>query len=182
MGNRWGNSGNSGWFFFSGLRNHCSNEIKRHSLLGRKVMTNLDSIWKSRDIALPTKVHLVKSMVFPVVMYGCESWTVEEGWAPKNWCFLTVVLEKILESPLDCKEIQPVLSEGDQPWDFLETMMLCNHLILCRLLLLLPSVFPASGSFPMSWLFTSGGWSIGASALASVLPMNIQGFQWIFRD
>ena len=81
-------------------------------------MTNLDSILKSRDITLPTKVRLVKAMVFPVVMYGCESWDCEEGWAPKNWCFWTVVLEKTLESPLDCKGIQPVHSEGDQPWDF----------------------------------------------------------------
>ena len=78
-------------------------------------MTNLDSIFKSRDITLPTKVRLVKAMVFPVVMYGCESWTV------KNWCFWTVVLEKTFESPLDCKEIQPVHSEGDQPWDFFGT-------------------------------------------------------------
>ena len=57
----------------------CSHEIKRHSLLGRKVMTNLDSIFKSRDITLPTKVHLVKAMVFPVVMYGCESWTIKKA-------------------------------------------------------------------------------------------------------
>ena len=79
-------------------------------------MTNLDSIFKSRDITLPTKVRLVKAMVFPVVMYGCESWIVNR--VPKNWCFWTVVLEKSLESPLDCKEIPPVHSEGDQPWDF----------------------------------------------------------------
>ena len=70
---------------------------------------NLDSILKSRDITLPTKVHLVKAMVFPVVMYGCESRTIsKESRAPKNWCFWTVVLEKTLESPLDCKEIQLV--------------------------------------------------------------------------
>ena len=75
-------------------------------------MTSLDSILKSRDITLPTKVCLVKPMVFPIVTYGCESWT------PKNWCLSTVVLEKTLESPLDCKEIQPVHSEADQPWDF----------------------------------------------------------------
>ena len=71
---RWGNSGNSGWLYFSGLQNHsgdCSHEIKRHLILGRKVMTNLDSILKSRDITLLTKVHLVKAMVFPMVMYGC---------------------------------------------------------------------------------------------------------------
>ena len=76
-------------------------------------MTSLDSILESRDNTLPTKVHLVKAMVFLVVMYRCE-----EGWAPKNWCFWTVVLEKTLENSLDCKEIQPVYSEGDQPWDF----------------------------------------------------------------
>ena len=80
-------------------------------------MTNLDSIFQSRDITLPTKVLLVKAMVFPVLMYGCEL-DCEESWVPKNWCFWTVVLEKILESPLDCKEIQPVHSEGDQPWVF----------------------------------------------------------------
>ena len=67
---------------------------------------------------LPTKVHLVKAVVFPVVMYGCEKWTVKESWRPKNWCFWTVVLEKILESPLDCKEIQPVHRKGNQSWIF----------------------------------------------------------------
>ena len=77
-------------------------------------MTNLDSILKSRDITLPTMVHLVKAMVFPVVMYGCESWDYKESWVPKNWCFWTVVLEKTLESPLDCKEIQPVHPKGNQ--------------------------------------------------------------------
>ena len=81
-------------------------------------MTNLDSILKSRDITLPTEVHLVKVMVFPVVMYGCEL-DYKESWAPKNWCFWTVVLEKTLESPLDCKEIQPVHPKGDQSWMFI---------------------------------------------------------------
>ena len=91
----------------------CSHGIKRHLLLGRKVMTNLDTIFKSRDITLPTKVRLVKAMVFTVVMYGCESWTVK-----KAELFWTVVLEKTLESPLDCKEIQSVHSKGDQSWVF----------------------------------------------------------------
>ena len=82
-------------------------------------MTNLDSILKSRDITLPTKVCLVKAMVFPVVMYGCESWTVKKAEhgrmdAFEQWCW------RRLLSPLDCKEIQPVHSEGDQPWDFFE--------------------------------------------------------------
>ena len=84
----------------------------------RKVMTNLDSIFKSRNITLSTKVHLVKAMVFPVVMYGCEL-GCEERWAPKNWCFWTVVLEKTLESPLDCKEILSVHPQGDQSWVFI---------------------------------------------------------------
>ena len=77
-------------------------------------MTNLDSIFKSRDITLPAKVCLVKAMVFPVVMYGCEL-DYKESWALKN-CFWTVVLEKTLESPLDCKGIQWVHPKGDQSW------------------------------------------------------------------
>ena len=91
---------------------YCSYEIKRHLLLGRQAMTNLDSILKNRDITLPTKIHLVKATVFPVVMYGCEL-DYKESWVPKNWCFWTVVLEKTLESPLDCKEIQPVHPKGN---------------------------------------------------------------------
>ena len=94
-----------------------SHEIKRRLLLGRKVMTNLDNILKNRNITLPTKVRLVKAMVFPVVMYtvGLSSQLdYEESWEPKNWCFWPLVLEKTLECPLDCKEIQPVHPEGDQ--------------------------------------------------------------------
>ena len=78
---------------------------------GRKVMTNLDS-----DITLPTSTHIVKAMVFPVIMHGCESWNHKEGWAPKNWCAQTVVLEKTAESPLDCKESKPVNPKGNLPW------------------------------------------------------------------
>ena len=85
----------------------CSHEIKRRLLLGRKVMTNLDSILKSREITLPRKVHLVKAMVFPVVIWMWEL-NDKESWALKNWCFWTVVLEKTLKSPLDNKEIQPI--------------------------------------------------------------------------
>ena len=97
----------------------CSHESKRRLLLGRKVMTNLDSIFKSRDITLPTKVHLVKAMVFPIVMYGMWELDYKESWALKNWCFGIVVLEKTLESPLDCKEIQPVHPKGNQSWIFI---------------------------------------------------------------
>ena len=81
-------------------------------------MTNLDSIFKSRDITLPTKVHLVKARVFPVVMHGCE-FSCEESWALKNWCFWIVVLEKTFESPLDCKKIQPAHPKGNQSWLFI---------------------------------------------------------------
>ena len=96
MGNRWGNSGNSVRLYFVGSKitadGDWSHEFKRHFLLGRKVMTNLDSILKNRDIPLPTKVHVVKAMVFPVVMYGCESWTLKktEHWrtdAFELWCW-----------------------------------------------------------------------------------------------
>ena len=80
-------------------------------------MTNLDSIFKSRDITFPTKFHLVKAMVFPVGKK--KDLDCEESWVLKNWCFWTVVLEKTLESLLDCKEIQPVHSEGDEPWVFI---------------------------------------------------------------
>ena len=83
MLNKWGNNGNSKRLFFLGCKitadGDCSHEIKRHLLLGRKDMINLESILKSRDIILPTKVHLVKVMVFPVVMYGCESWTIKKA-------------------------------------------------------------------------------------------------------
>ena len=83
MENRWGNSGKCQTLFLGGSKisadGDCSHEIKRCLLLGRKLMTNLDSIFKSKDITLPTKVHLVKAMVFPVVMYGCESWTVKKA-------------------------------------------------------------------------------------------------------
>ena len=106
MATRWGNNGNSDRLYFGGLQNHCrwwcSHEIKRCLLLGTKAMTSLDSIFKSKDMTLPTNV---KTMVFPVVMYG--ELDHKESWVPKNWCFSTVILEKTLESPLDCKEIQP---------------------------------------------------------------------------
>ena len=110
MANRWGNNENSDRLYFLGSKittgGDCSHEIKRHLLFGRKAMTNLDSILKSRDVTLPRKVHLVKARFFPGVLYGCENWTInkaaaaaakslqlcltlcdpKESWAPKNWC------------------------------------------------------------------------------------------------
>ena len=96
-----------------------SHEIKKTVFLGRKVMTNLDSILKSRDVTLPTKVHLVKAMVFSNSHVWMWELDYKESWVLKNWCFWTVVLEKTLESPLDCKEIQPVHPKGDQSWMFI---------------------------------------------------------------
>ena len=97
----------------------CSHGIKRRLLLGRKVMTNLDSIFKSRDIILSTKVHLVKAMVFPVVKYGCESWTVKKAERRRSDAFELWCWRRLFESPLDCKEIQPVHPKGDQSWVFI---------------------------------------------------------------
>ena len=89
----------------------CSHKIKRHLLLGRIAMTNLDSVFKTRDITLPTKVHIVKAIVFPVVMYGCESWTIKKAKRQRTDT-LKLVLEKTLKSPLDSKEInQSILKE-----------------------------------------------------------------------
>ena len=96
----------------------CSHEIKRCLLLGRKVMINRDSILKCRDITLPTKVRLVKAMVFFSSLIWMWELDCEESWVPKNWCFWTVVLEKTQESPLDCKEIQLVNPKGNQSWIF----------------------------------------------------------------
>ena len=96
----------------------CSHEIKRCLLLGRKPMTNLDNILERRDITLPTKVHLSQSCGFSSSRVWMWDLDYNENWALKNWCFWTMVLEKTLESPLDCKEIQTVHSKGDQLWDF----------------------------------------------------------------
>ena len=124
MANRWGNNGNSERLYFGGLQNHCNgdsnHEIKRHLLLGRKVMTNLDSILKSRDIILPTKVHLVKAIVFPVVMCGCESLTIKKVECQRIdafelWCcrrFLKVLWTARRSNQSILKEISPGCSLG----------------------------------------------------------------------
>ena len=123
--NRWGNNGNSDRLYFGGSKitadGDCSHEIKRHLLLGRKVMTNLDSIFKSRDITLPTKVRLVKAMVFPVVMYGCESWTVKKGECRRIDAFELWCWRRLLRVPWTArrsnqsilKEISPGISLGE---------------------------------------------------------------------
>ena len=122
MKNRWGNNGNSDRLYFWGLQNHCRWWPQpwnwKTLLLGRKAMTNRDSILKNRDITLPTEVPIVIAMVFPVVIW---MWVLDrkESWAPKNWCFWTVVLEKSFERPLDFKVVQPVHPKGNQSWIFI---------------------------------------------------------------
>ena len=128
MANRWGNSGNSDRLYFLGSEitadGDCSYEIKRHLLLGRKVMTHLDSILKSRDITLPTKVHLVKAMVFPIVMYGCESWTIKkaECWridAFQLWCW-----RRLLRVPWTARRSHQFILNEISPGCSLEGLML----------------------------------------------------------
>ena len=117
MANRCGNNGNSERLYFLGSKitadGDWSHEIKRCLLIGSKAMTNLDSILKSRDIILLTKVHLVKAMFFSSSHVWMWELHHKESWAPKNWCFWTMVLEKTLESPLHCKEIKPVNPKGN---------------------------------------------------------------------
>ena len=116
------NSGNSVRLCFFGLQNHCrwwlQPKIKRRLLLGGKVMSNLDSIFKSRDITLPTKVCLVKAMVFSVVRYGRETWTIKKAEHQRIDAFELWYLRR-LKSPLDCMEIQPVHPKGNQFWIFI---------------------------------------------------------------
>ena len=116
MTNRWGNSGNSDRLIFWGSKitadGDCSHEIKRCLLIGRKVMTNLDSILKSRDSTLPTKVCLIKAVVFPVVMYGCESWTIQKA---EHWridAFELWFWRRLLRVPWTARRYnQPILKE-----------------------------------------------------------------------
>ena len=116
MANRWGNSGNSDRLYFLDSKitadGDCSHKIKRHLLLGRKVMTNLDSILKSRDITLPTKVHLVKAIFFPVVMYGCESWTIKKAECYRIDCLELWCWRRLLRVPWTARRSnQSILKE-----------------------------------------------------------------------
>ena len=129
MGNRWGNSGNSGRLFLQGgsiitADADCSHEIKRHLLLGRKIMSNLDSIFKSRDITLLTKVHLAKAMVFPVVMYGCESWTVKKAEHQKIDAFELWCWRRLLRVPWTARRSNQSILKEISPGISLEEMML----------------------------------------------------------
>ena len=128
MANRRGKNENSARLYFLRLQNHCdgdcSSEIKRHLLLGRKVMTNLDSIFKSRDITLPTKVHLLKAMVFPVVMYGCESWTVKKAECRRIDAFELWCWRKLLRVPWTARRSNQSILKELSPEYSLEGLML----------------------------------------------------------
>ena len=220
MANRWGNHGNSERLYFLGLQNHCKWWLQPWNL-------KMLAPWKkSYD---QSRQHMEKQRPYftdkgpSSQSYGFSSghvwmWNLDykEGWAPKNWCFWKVMLEKTLESPLNCKEIQPVHSAGTKPWDFFGKVKVkvkslsgvwlfaTSWIVACQSPLPLlssrvclnscplnwrcyPTIsfpvipfsswlqsFPASGSFPVSWLFASCGQDIGASASASILPMSIQ--------
>ena len=101
----------------------CSHEIKRHLILGRKVMTNLDSIFKSRDVTVPTKVHLIKAMVFPVVMYGCESWTIKKAESQRIDAFDLWCWRRLLRVPWTARSKQSILKEISREYS-LEGLML----------------------------------------------------------
>ena len=145
MANRWGSNGNSERLYFGVSKitadGDCSHEIKRHLLLGRKAMTNLNGILKTRDITLPTKVHLVKAGFSSDRIWMWEL-DYKESWVPRNWCFWTMVLEKTLDSPLDSKEIKPVNPKGNQSWIFIGR----NY---------------AEAETPILWLPDVKGWLIG---------------------
>ena len=131
MGNRWGDSGNSVRLFLRGwgvskitANGDCSHQIKRCLLLGRKVMTNLDSILKSRDITLPTKVRLVKAMIFPVVMYGCESWTVRKAECQRIDAFELWCWRRLLRDPWTARRSNQSILKAISPGCSLEGLML----------------------------------------------------------
>ena len=128
MGNRWGKSVNSVRLYFLGSKitadGECSHEIKRRLLLGRKVMTNLDSIFKSRDITFPTKVRLVKAMVFPVVMYGWESWTVKKAESQRMDAFELWCWRRLLRVPWTARGSNQSILKKISPGYSLEELML----------------------------------------------------------
>ena len=129
MANGWGNSGNSGWLYFWGAPKSlqmvtASHEIKRRFLLGSKVMTKLDSILKNRDITLPTKVHLVKAMVFPVVMYGCENWTIKKAECQKIDAFELWCWRRLLRVPWTARRSNQFILKEISPEYSLEELML----------------------------------------------------------
>ena len=127
MANRWGNNGNSDFMFLASkitADGDCSYEVRRHLLLRRKAMTNLDSILKSKDITLPTKVHLVKAMVFPVVVYGCESWTIKKAERWRIYTFELWCWGRLLRVPWTARRSNQSILKEISPEYSLEGLML----------------------------------------------------------
>ena len=124
MANRWENNGNSDRLYFLGLPNHCSHEIKRHLFLGRKSMTNLDSILKNRDIALLKKFHLVKPIIFPVIMYGYESWTIKKAEHRRTDAFELWCWRRLLRVPWTARRSNQSILKEVSPEYSLEGLML----------------------------------------------------------
>ena len=128
MANRWGNNGNSVRLYFWGSKitadSDCRHEIKRHLLLGRKAMMNLDCVLKSRDITLPTKAHIVKAMVFPVVTYGCESWTIKKAEHRRTYVFELWCWRRPLRVPWTSKRSNQSILKEINPEYVLEGLML----------------------------------------------------------
>ena len=148
-----------------------SHEIKRHLSRGRKAMRKLDSILKSKDISLPTNVCIVKAMAFPIVMYGCENWTIIQAECQRTesrvWLFVTP-WTAACQASLSSTFPQSLLK-----FKSFESMMFSSHLILCTPFSFCLQSFPASGSFPKSQLFISGG--------QLALQFQLQSYRWIFR-
>ena len=128
MGTRWGDSGNSVRLYFLGSKitedGNCSHEIKRRLLLGRKVMNNLDNIFKSREITLPKKIHLVKAMFFPVVMYGCDSWTVKKAECQRIDAFELWCWRRLLRVPWTARRSNQSIRKEISPGCSFEGLML----------------------------------------------------------
>ena len=171
MANRWGNNGNSDRLYFRGLQNHCRWWLKPWNskmFAPWKKRTDLDSILKSRDITLPTNIHLVKAMFFPVVMYGCESWTIKKAASRRIDAFELWCWRRLLRVPWTARRSNwSFLKEISPRCKLQELVMPSNHS---------PPTFNLSqhqGFFLMSRLFASGGQSIGTLASASVLPVKI---------
>ena len=146
MANRWENSGNSVSLYFGGLQitvdGDCSHEIKRHLLLGKKVMTNLDSILKSRNITLPTKVRLFKAVVFPVVMYGCESLTMKKPKCRRTDAFELWCYKRLLRVSWSARRSSQSYPKGNQSWIFIGST-------------------DAEAETPVLWLCDGKNWLIG---------------------
>ena len=162
------------WYIYTiTVDGDCSHEIKRCLVLGRKAMANLDSILKSRDITLPTKVHLVKAMVFPVAMYGCDSWTIRSDSDQSLSCEWITAPHESQHARPPCPSPTPGVHPDSRP-----SSQWCHPAISSSVIPFssCPLSLPASESFPMSQLFAWGGQRTGVSALASFLPKNTQGW------